>query len=84
MCWWASWFFAVGAVAKVGDFQHTAPLAIATIALACFFVLAVFFLWIALLLAAYSIAFAILYRDPCLRQDPPAFAPPPAPLHAGT
>lgn len=76
--------FAVGAVAKVGDFQHTSPRAIATIALACLCVLAVFFLWFVLLLAAYSIAFAVLYRDQCLRSDPPAFAPPAAPLPAGT
>jgi hypothetical protein len=50
--------FAVGAFANLGDLQHASPLAIAMIALASLFSLAVFFLWMGLLLPAYSIAFA--------------------------
>jgi hypothetical protein len=75
--------FAVGAVANLGDIQHASPLAVAMIALAGLFSLAVFFLWMALLLAAYSIAFAVLYRDQCLRRDPAGFAPSSAPYRAG-
>ena len=75
--------FAVSAVANLGDIQHASPLAVAMIALASLFALAVFFLWMALLLPAYSIAFAVLYRDQRLRKNPPAFAPSPTPYRAG-
>lgn len=66
---------AIGAVASIGNIQHASPLGIALIAIAGLVVLVFFFLWVALLLAAYSLAFAVLYRDQCLRKDPPAFAP---------
>ena len=75
--------FAVGAITSLGDLQHASPWAIALIALAGLFSLAVFFLWMALLLPAYSIAFAVLYRDQCRRKNPSAFASTSAPYRAG-
>jgi hypothetical protein len=44
-------------------------LTITLAAIAGIVILALIFLWSALLMAAYSIAFAVIYRDQCLRKD---------------
>jgi hypothetical protein len=72
----------IGAVAGAGHLNWTSPTTIALAVLAGIVVLALVLLWTALLLAAYSTAFAVFYRDQCLRQQgpPPLPAPAPAPI----
>jgi hypothetical protein len=67
--------FAIAAFAGAGNMQHLSPLTIAMIAVAGVAVLAVFLLWMALLMAGYSTAYAVFYRDQRLRKE----GPPPAP-----
>jgi MFS family permease len=51
------------------------PLGIAAIAVAGLCAAVVVIYWAALLMAAYSAAFAVLYRDQCLRRDGPQAFP---------
>jgi hypothetical protein len=60
---------AFGALAVGGHVQAHLPLTITLAVIAGIVILALIFLWSALLMAAYSIAFAVIYRDQCLRQD---------------
>jgi hypothetical protein len=71
--------FAIAAVAGAGNMQHLSPLTIALAVVAGIAILAAFLLWMALLMAAYSIAFAVFYRDQRLRKE----GPPPAHVPAG-
>ena len=67
--------FAIGALAVGGHVQAHLVLTIILAVLAGIVILALIFLWSALLMAAYSIAFAVIYRDQCLRKDSPLPAP---------
>ena len=71
-------FFAIFAAVSAGSANHVSLLAIAMIAIVCLAVSVFLLVWTAMLMAAYSITFAVFYRDQCFRQNPPAFAPPPA------
>jgi len=68
----------IGALAFAGHPDWTSPITIALAVIAGIVVLALMLLWTALLLAAYSTAFAVFYRDQRLRQQGPP--PLPAPL----
>ena len=70
--------FAIVAVAGSGHMHDMTPLGFAAVGLvgACALVLVV--LWSMLLMAAYSTAFAVFYRDQRLRQEGPWQAPLPA------
>lgn len=70
--------FAIGALAFHGSPDWTSPATIAIAVVAGIAVLALMLLWTALLLAAYSTAFAVFYRDQRLRQE----GPPPMPIAA--
>jgi MFS family permease len=67
--------FAIGALATGGHINWTSPATITLAALAGIVVLALIVVWTALLLAAYSTAFAVFYRDQRLRKE----GPPPMP-----
>ena len=67
--------FAIGALAGAGNFQHPTPLTIGVLVVAGIAILALFLLWTALLMAGYSITYAVFYRDQRLRKDGPPFAP---------
>jgi len=67
--------FAIGALTGMGHWNSTSPLTIVPIVLACLAGVALMLLWAALLMAAYSTAFAVLYRDQCLRKS--GWQPPP-------
>jgi hypothetical protein len=71
--------FAIGAVAGVGHLHAASPLTIALAVVACLVAIALMLLWTVLLMAAYSIAFAIIYRDQCLRKDGRLFPAPAQP-----
>jgi hypothetical protein len=62
---------AIGALVGVGHLHAMSPLTIALAALAGIVVMVLVLVWTALLLAAYSTAFAVFYRDQCLRRDGP-------------
>ena len=70
--------FAIIALAGAANFQHMTPLGYAVLGLLGLCGVVLVMLWSALLMAAYSIAFAVFYRDQCLRKD----GPPPAPVPA--
>jgi len=73
--------FAIAALAGAGHASLTSPITIALAVAGVLVLLALVLLWSAALMAAYSIAFAVFYRDQCLRmQGPP---PMPAPITAG-
>ena len=73
--------FAIAALAGAGHANLTSPITIALAVAGVLVLLALVLLWSAALMAAYSIAFAVFYRDQCLRmQGPP---PMPAPITAG-
>jgi hypothetical protein len=67
---------AIGVVADAGQVGVTSPLTIALIAAGVLVLLALLLLWSAILMAAYSTAFAVFYRDQSLRQQ----GPPPMPV----
>jgi hypothetical protein len=69
--------FAIGALTGLGHLRTASPLTIALAVVACLVAIALMLLWTVLLMAAYSIAFAVIYRDQCLRKDGPLL---PAPL----
>ena len=60
--------FAIGALAGAGHLSPASPVGISLIVLACIVTIALMALWIALLMAAYSTAFAVFYRDQCMRM----------------
>jgi len=67
-------FFAVGAIvalAGAGSWQHLGPVGYICLGILGLLVLAFVLIYFALLMASYSIAFAVLYRDQRLRIDPP-------------
>jgi hypothetical protein len=72
--------FAIGALTGAGHASLTSPITIALAVAGVLVLLALVFLWSAVLMAAYSTAFAVLYRDQCLRKDgpPPVQAAQPA------
>jgi hypothetical protein len=72
----------IGALVVGNHINWNSPATIAIAVLASIVVLALLLLWSALLSAAYSTAFAVFYRDQCLRQQgpPPLPAPAPAPI----
>jgi len=61
--------FAIGALLVGGNPQAHLALTITLAVIACLVLLVVIFLWSALLMAAYSITFAVFYRDQCLRKE---------------
>jgi len=61
--------FAIGALVVGGNPQAHLALTIVLAVLAGIVILVLFFFWTALLMAAYSIAFAVIYRDQCLRKE---------------
>jgi hypothetical protein len=64
--------FAIAALAGLGHASLTSPITIALIVIGVLAVLALVLLWSAALMAAYSCAFAVFYRDQRLRkQEPP-------------
>ncbi len=69
--------FAIVALAGAANFQHMTPLGYAVLGLLGLCGVALVMLWSVLLMAAYSIAFAVFYRDQRLRKDgaPPAPVP---------
>jgi len=69
---------AIGMAVGAGNMRHLSPLAIAIFVIAGIAVLAAFLLWMALLMAGYSTAYAVFYRDQRLRKDGPSPAPAPA------
>jgi hypothetical protein len=69
---------AIGVLADAGQVGVTSPITIALIVAGLLILLALFLLWSAALMAAYSVAFAVFYRDQCLRMQ----GPPPMPIAA--
>lgn len=67
--------FAIAALAGAGHMSATAPLTIVLAVLGGLLFLAFLLVWTATLMAAYSTAFAVFYRDQRLRKEgpPPAF-----------
>lgn len=59
--------FAVGMVAGAGGMDHPSPLMIGLAVVFGLVMLGLVFVWAALQMAAYSNAFAVIYRDQCLR-----------------
>jgi fatty acid desaturase len=67
--------FAIAALAGMGHAGLTSPVTITLAVIGVLVVLALVLLWSAVLMAAYSVAFAVFYRDQCLRkQRPPTMA----------
>jgi hypothetical protein len=60
---------AIGAVAGIGHIQAASPLVVVAVGVVAVGGFGVVFLWTVLLMAAYSTAFAVFYRDQCLRVD---------------
>jgi hypothetical protein len=67
--------FAITALAGAGHASLTSPITIVLAVAGVLVLLALVFLWSAALMAAYSIAFAVIYRDQYLRMQ----GPPPMP-----
>jgi hypothetical protein len=65
----------VGTAASMGSLADASPLTIAMLVIGGLILLIVVLLWSALLMAAYSTAFAVFYRDQCLRKDGLMIAP---------
>jgi hypothetical protein len=59
----------VGTAASMGSLADASPLTIAMLVIGGLILFVVLLLWSALLMAAYSMAFAVFYRDQCLRKD---------------
>ncbi len=73
---------AIAAVAGAGHIHDMTPLGFAALGLLGVCALVVVLLWSVLLMAAYSITFAVFYRDQRLRKDGPPPAPAPAAIAA--
>lgn len=71
--------FAAGAVASMGHLQSASPLVILFMAGAGLLLAVIFLIWIAMMMASYSVALAVLYCDQCLRKDRPSPFPPVVP-----
>jgi hypothetical protein len=69
---------AIAMAVGAGNMQHLSPVAIGLLAILGLAILIGFLLWTALLMAAYSTAYAVFYRDQRLRKDGPPSAPMPA------
>jgi len=69
---------AIGAVAGIGHIHAASPGMYILLGLLAVCALVVILLWAILLMAAYSTAFAVFYRDQCLRKD----GLPPSPVHS--
>jgi len=69
--------FAVGALIFAGHFDPNSPLTIILAVIVGLIVLLFMLFWIATVMAAYSAAFAVIYRDQCIRKD----GVPPVPVH---
>jgi len=59
--------FAVGMFAGAGSLDHASPVTIGAAVVLGLAILGLIFVWSALQMAAYSITFAVIYRDQCLR-----------------
>lgn len=70
--------FAIGALAGAGHMHNMTPLGYFGIGLLIVCAVVLVLLWSLLLMAAYSVAFAVFYRDQRLRKDGPPPAPAPA------
>ncbi|MGD0631033.1 MAG: hypothetical protein ABR987_17025 [Terracidiphilus sp.] len=70
--------FAIAALAGMGHASLSSPVTITLAVIGVLVVLALVLLWSAVLMAAYSTAFAVFYRDQCLRKQ----GPPPLPTAA--
>ncbi|MGO9337091.1 MAG: hypothetical protein ACLPY1_06240 [Terracidiphilus sp.] len=68
--------FAIAALAGMGHTSLSSPITIALAVIGVLVVLALIFVWSAVLMAAYSTAFAVFYRDQYLRNQ----GPPPLPI----
>ncbi|HXR38288.1 MAG TPA: hypothetical protein VN776_04320 [Terracidiphilus sp.] len=68
--------FAIGSLAGAGNLHDMTPLGYFAVGLLGVCALVVVLLWSVLLMAAYSISFAVFYRDQRLRKD----GPPPTPV----
>lgn len=67
---------AIVGLAGAGNWQHMGPVSYIVLGILALLLLAVLMLYVVLLMAAYSAALAVQYRDQCLRKDPPPiFAP---------
>ncbi|MDR3774302.1 MAG: hypothetical protein P4L26_13185 [Terracidiphilus sp.] len=73
---------AIAAVAGAGHLHNLTPLGYAALGLLAVCALVVVLLWSMLLMAAYSISFAVFYRDQRLRKDGPPPAPTPVAIAA--
>jgi hypothetical protein len=75
MAFYIAGFIIAGAVMLAGSAglsaHDTTPFGYAAIGLAILAAAAIIIFWSALLMAAYSASFAVLYRDQCLRRDGP-------------
>jgi hypothetical protein len=69
---------AIGAVAGAGHFHAASPGMYVLLGLLAVCGFCIVLLWAVLLMAAYSTAFAVFYRDQRLRKD----GLPPSPVHA--
>ncbi len=70
---------AIGAFAGLGNIHAITPMGYVAIGVAIVFGATIVLLWTVLFMAAYSTAFAVFYRDQCLRkQGPPPVAVPAA------
>jgi hypothetical protein len=63
--------FVIVSLAGFGHLQGATPLAYVFVAILALCVLVAVVVWAILLMSAYSIAFAVIYRDQCLRIDSP-------------
>ncbi len=70
---------AIAALAGAGNLHAASPLTIALAVAGAIVAVVLILLWSILLMAAYSISFAVFYRDQRLRKN----GPPPAPVPAG-
>jgi len=66
---------AIVGIAGAGSWDHMSPAAYILLGILGLFVLALLLAYFALLMAAYSISFAVQYRDQCLRIDGTPLAP---------
>lgn len=67
--------FAVAALAGLANMHAATPLAIGLAVLGAIVFLVLVLLWSAALMAAYSIAFAVFYRDQIVREEGPPLPP---------
>jgi hypothetical protein len=61
--------FAIGALVFAGHFNASSPLFIVVAVLGGVVMIGLVLVWISTLMAAYSSAFAVIYRDQCVRRN---------------